>query len=47
MSTVTVKITKDPYGKHYNIFKNPEAELKSGVTILVGCNGYGKTTFIR
>ena len=47
MSTVTVKITKDPYGNHYSIFKKPEAELKSGVTILVGCNGYGKTTFIR
>lgn len=47
MSTVTVKITKDPYGNHYDIFKKSEVELKSGVTILVGCNGYGKTTFIH
>lgn len=47
MNTVTVKITKDPYGNHYSIFKKPEVELKSGVTILVGCNGYGKTTFIH
>lgn len=47
MSTTTVKVTKDPYGNHYSIFKNSEVELKSGVTILIGCNGYGKTTFIR
>lgn len=35
----------DPFGKDDTIlFKNPEIELNPGITVLVGCNGSGKTT---
>lgn len=40
------KLKKDPYGYGFNIYKKSHIEINQGVTILVGCNGIGKTTFL-
>lgn len=32
------------YGDDNNIFKNNTLEVNTGITVLVGCNGIGKTT---
>lgn len=40
------KIAKDPYGDG-KIFKKPIIEIQEGFTVLVGCNGFGKTTLMR
>jgi hypothetical protein len=39
-------LNKNPYGKSYNIHLKEEIEINQGVTVLVGCNGYGKSTLI-
>ena len=39
------KITRKPYNDI--IFKKSEIEINPGVTILIGCNGCGKTTLLR
>lgn len=43
------KIPTNPYeqGKYGKIYLKPEVTIKSGVTVLVGCNGSGKTTFLN
>lgn len=38
---------KDPYGRGFDIFKKSAIEIKPGATVLVGCNGIGKTTLLR
>lgn len=38
---------KDPYGCGFDIFKKSVIEIKPGVTVLVGCNGIGKTTLLH
>lgn len=43
----TFKLIKNPYDEDVKIFGRKEVTLESGVTILVGCNGYGKTTFLK
>lgn len=43
----TVRICRDYYEKREYIFKKSEVEIKPGLTVLVGCNGIGKTTFIK
>ena len=40
------KLWKDPYGCGYNLYKKSIIEIKPGVTVLVGCNGIGKTTLL-
>lgn len=43
------KIPTNPYekGESGRIYLKSEIEIKSGVTILAGCNGSGKTTFLN
>lgn len=38
-----------PYDEGVNLYgkKRPSITIKSGITVLVGCNGIGKTTFIK
>lgn len=40
------KITKDPYDDN-KIFAKASVSIEPGVTVLVGCNGAGKTTMLR
>lgn len=35
------------YGDNDNIFKNNTLEVNTGITVLVGCNGIGKTTLLQ
>lgn len=39
------KITRNPYDDI--IYKKSDIEINPGVTILTGCNGYGKTTLLQ
>ena len=41
------KLPRSPYNKGEILYKKSKIELKPGVTVLVGCNGCGKSTFIR
>ena len=43
----TIILMKDPYDENFYIFKKTRVRLQPGVTVLVGCNGYGKTTFLK
>ena len=43
----TFKFRKDYYEKGVRIFNKPEATFTEGVTVLVGCNGYGKSTMLN
>lgn len=47
MGSRTFKIDKDPCDIGCNIYKRSKITLNTGITILVGCNGIGKTTLIR
>lgn len=38
------KIVRDPYTEKEYLFNKNEITLNSGITVLVGCNGTGKTT---
>jgi predicted ATP-dependent endonuclease of OLD family len=40
-------LIKDYYDEGYNLYKKKTVTLNSGVTVLVGCNGIGKTTFLN
>lgn len=40
------KLNKDPYDTCEILFKKKEVEIFPGVTVLVGCNGTGKTTLL-
>ena len=40
------KITRDPYDDN-KIFAKASVSIEPGVTVLVGCNGAGKTTMLR
>lgn len=40
------KISKDPYGEE-KIYKKTSVTIETGVTVLVGCNGAGKTTMLK
>lgn len=42
-----IKTWRDPYDEGFSTTRRKEVELKEGLTILVGCNGIGKTTFLR
>lgn len=41
------QLTKCPYNEDEVIFKQTKITLETGVTVLVGCNGSGKSTFIK
>lgn len=43
----TIKLYKDPYDEGVNLFAKTTITLKPGVTVLVGCNGAGKTTMLQ
>ena len=42
-----IKLWKDPYECGFNLYKKRTIELKPGITVLVGCNGIGKTTLLH
>lgn len=41
------KLGKDPYDYDFNLYKKSTIEIKPGVTVLVGCNGIGKSTLLH
>lgn len=43
----TFKIPREPYDKGDKIYTKTSVTLEPGVTVLVGCNGSGKTTFLK
>lgn len=43
----TLPLPRDPIGAGINLFSGKNIYLEPGVTVLIGCNGYGKTTFLR
>ena len=40
------KTWRDPYDRGFSVNKR-EIEIEEGLTILVGCNGYGKSTLLK
>lgn len=42
-----LKVNKDYYDEGIEMFSTEEIAINPGVTILVGCNGYGKSTLIQ
>lgn len=42
-----IKLWKDPYDTGVGLFKKNTVVLKPGVTVLIGCNGIGKSTFMK
>lgn len=40
-------IPRDPNDMGVNIYKKRKITINEGVTVLVGCNGYGKSTLLR
>lgn len=40
-------LIKDYYEEGYNLYKKKNIIIESGVTVLVGCNGIGKTTLLH
>ena len=43
----TFKLDKDPYGENEVLYAKRKVTIEPGVTVLVGCNGTGKTTLMR
>ena len=46
MKSRKFKIYKDYYEDDTKLYKKGTIEIKSCVTVLVGCNGIGKTTLL-
>lgn len=42
-----IKTWRDPYDAGFNTCRRKEVEFKPGMTVLVGCNGAGKTTMLK
>ena len=42
-----IQLIKDYYDEGINLYKKKTIEIKPGVTVLVGCNGIGKTTLLH
>lgn len=40
-------LVQDYYEEGFNLYKNKIITIKEGVTVLVGCNGIGKTTLLH
>lgn len=47
MNVFDLRLPKDYYGMGYSLFEKHKITLCEGLTVLVGCNGSGKTTFLR
>lgn len=43
----TFEILQDPYCTNETLYTKPAFTLQPGVTVLVGCNGIGKSTLLR
>ena len=41
------QLERDYYDEGFNLYKKKTIEIKPGVTVLVGCNGIGKTTLLH
>lgn len=41
------ELIKDYYDEGFNLYKKKTIEIKPGVTVLVGCNGIGKSTLLK
>lgn len=41
------QLERDYYEEGLNLYKKKTIEIKPGVTVLVGCNGIGKTTLLH
>lgn len=41
-----IEVWRDPYDAGFNTTKPKEIDLQPGLTVLVGCNGTGKTTLL-
>jgi predicted ATP-dependent endonuclease of OLD family len=41
------KLEKDYYDEGFHLYKKANITIKPGVTVLVGCNGIGKTTLLH
>lgn len=43
----TFKLDREPFCKGERLFEQTKVTIEPGVTVLVGCNGTGKTTLLR
>ena len=43
----TIKTWRDPYGEGFSTCRRREIAMNPGLTVLVGCNGAGKTTMLN
>lgn len=46
-TSTIIKTWRDPYNAGFSPTRPKEITIKSGLTVLVGCNGVGKTTLLR
>ena len=42
-----IDVYKDPFGAGFSLTKASKISIESGLTVLVGCNGAGKTTMLN
>lgn len=42
-----LKVWRDPYESGYNVTVPKKVVLEEGLTVLIGCNGAGKSTFLK
>ena len=47
VSSIRIKIDQDPYDFGYDLYMKSSLTIKPGLTVLVGCNGSGKTTILN
>ncbi len=47
MKNRVITIWRDPYNEGFNTCRRKEVTLNSGLTVLVGCNGAGKSTMLQ
>ena len=45
--SLKLKLRSEPWETDEKIFKNLNREIEDGLHVLVGCNGYGKSTFME
>ncbi len=41
------EVYRNPYGGDIPIFLSDEVDIQPGITVIAGCNGYGKTTMLH